>query len=128
MDRETLKNLKANPVMMAIFQASLLVASESGETCRSLAESIGIPKSTISRWINTAKNRRRNPHARTVMAPCAIRGCVHKQELGPGLIICLDCGKVSPGLAQALRKDLRPDPLPEPSKVYRPGTLKGGKS
>lgn len=128
LDPESLKKALADPVLRVLLQASILVANEDGQTIRVIAETFGVSKSSIHRYIQEARDRRnRNIRARLIYAPCAVNGCIHKAIIGPGLVICLDCGKISPELEKALARDRRPIPKREPSRVYRPGKLKGGK-
>jgi transposase-like protein len=122
------KRAIADPVIKMVIQASVFVASENGATVRYLAQQFGIPKSTVHRCVAHHRERRdkkpRKLHARTIMAPCAISGCQCKVELAPEYEICLDCGKVSPALAEAIARDR--EPRESKPRAYTPGKLKGG--
>lgn len=127
MDREAIKKLRSDPILMAVFDASLLTVYEDGATLQYIADLIGFPKSTVHDWLRKARDRRKtndlirrgkHRNARVIMAACIENGCTHKLPLGPGLEICLDCGRVSPALKFQLKWDRDPEVVAPPK--FRP--------
>src|SRR5208283_1182790 len=101
-DRAALSSLRADPIRLAIVQASLLAAHEGGQTIKVLAAITGFAERTLARYLREGRlrrdNKRRDPWARTIQGPCGIDGC-RNMDLGSGLVICLDCGRTSKALA-----------------------------
>lgn len=128
MNIEVVKSLLESPLKRALFGAALLLANEGGVTIAELSAQLGISKKSIKQYTRTARARRMwNPRAFLVYSRLISEGCDHSQLWGPGLRICLDCLTTNQPGHPALRRHWSTDPKPEPSKVYVPGTLKGGK-
>ena len=125
---DILRRARSDPAFKALLGAAFLVANEGGETVSEIAILTGISKATIRKFAQeSARLRRRDPDVHLVYCSLIAGGCDHTRLFAEtDFAVCLYCLEVNKPNHPALR--IYPDemPKPEPSKVYRPGELKGG--
>ena len=141
MNIEVVREVLADPMMTGFLGAAVLMAVENGHTIKEIAKQLGIAKGKLRRYTDRARQRRVNdPRAHLIYASAIEGGCTcgrmfkirYKQEDGvwkavrQPLTICLDCLRTNWAEHPALRIHPGDLPKPEPSKVYRPGRLRGG--
>ena len=142
MNIEVVREVQQSPLKSALLGAAVLIATENGFTIKEIARQLGIPKGRLRRYSDAARDRRnRDPRAHLVYAAAIEGGCgcgrlfkvrLRVDEYGARrivrqpLTICLDCLKSNWAEHPALRIYPGELPRPEPSKVYRPDSLRGG--
>lgn len=141
MNLQVVREVLESPLKTALLGAAVLLATENGTTIKEIAKQLGIPKGRLRRYSDAARNRRvHDPRAHLVYAAAIEGGCScgrifrvrYRYEDGvrraihQPLTICLDCLQSNWASHPALRIHPGEMPKPEPSKVYLPGSLKGG--
>lgn len=127
MNLTTIQEVLRSPLHRALFGAALLLANEGGATVAELSRQLDISKMAIRAYTRIARHRRAwNPRAFLVYSRIIAGGCDHAQLRGPGFRICLYCLVCNRPDHPALLRSPGTDPSPEPTKVYRPGGMKGG--
>jgi hypothetical protein len=132
LDLVAVKTILSDAPLQMFFQAALLTASENGYTIRELSDQLGVPRSTLHRWIMTARDRRKRIRPVEVTAPpVGARECNHRRLFSDKRKrVCLQCllsnFEGSPELAR--NRNFDPEPEFIPRRTYKPGRLKGGKS
>lgn len=122
MDLVAVRRVLDDIALKSAFQAFLLTATADGHTVREIAAQLGVPSSTLHRWLVKAREARsRDPRAELASRPSAARGpCVHTRAFYMGKRrICLECLANNFQAELDAQRDPATDPKPEPPPAVK---------
>jgi transposase-like protein len=133
LDLVAVKQILSDAPVRMFFQAALLTASENGWTFRELSAQLGIPTTTLYRWVSRARNERKKiPRVEVTAPPVGAKECNHRRLWSDNRRrICLEClisnFEGSPELRRHQNFDPVPEDAPPPPRKFKPKLKKKAK-
>lgn len=133
MKDSAIQQILADAKLQALFQAALLTANQGGFTIRELSDQLGVPRTTLHRWISKARDRSKKiPRVETTSPPSAAQECNHRRLYSDKRKrVCLRCllsnFEGSPELKRHTNFDPTPEDAPPPMPKFKPKLKKKAK-
>ena len=125
MDLQAFHQVLSDLPLRTLFQAALLTANKGGWTIRELSEQLGVPRSTLHRWISTARDRNKRIPRVEVTDPPSGAGCNHRRLYSDKRRrVCLRCllsnFEGAPELKRHANFDPAAEDAPLPKRKFKP--------
>jgi hypothetical protein len=134
LDLQAVHQVLSDLPLRTFFQAALLTAQKGGWTIRELSDQLGVPRSTLHRWIATARDRsQKMPRVETTSPAVGAKGCNHRRLFSDKRRrVCLECllsnFEGAPELKRHPNFDPASEDAPPPKRKFKPKLKKKAKA